>query len=111
MVTNARRLTLTVLALLISGAIASLPASANVVAMHQASWRAAIPMDDGPINSGNGNGRNNKNDSSSNSPTIMRGTQQISISISGRNNIQSAFCKNNASCCKILQRIKTSPWW
>jgi hypothetical protein len=96
-----RRLTSALLAIMMSGALASPPASATSVGMVVAS-----ADDRGPVR--NGNGIKNKNYSAVKSPTIMRGQQNVSISISGKTNTQSALCKRGRHACKISQRIRTS---
>jgi hypothetical protein len=108
-VINARRLTLTALVIVISGAIASPQASANTPAIRQASW--TVNSGDGHGNFGHiclhtGNGKFNKNFSTVLSPTVNRGFQQVSnTNISGRTNTQVAFCKRKHRFCKISQKL------
>jgi hypothetical protein len=100
-VIDMRRLTSVLLAIVMSGAMASPPASASSPGMV-----AASAGDHGPVR--NGNGIKNKNYSAVRSPTIMRGQQNVSISISGKTNTQSALCKRGRHACNISQRIRTS---
>jgi hypothetical protein len=111
-VINARRLTLTVLVIVISGAIASPQVSANALAIRQGSL-ANVVTGDGRGNCGHicvrsGNGKFNRNYSTVHSPTINRGLQQVSnTNVSGKTNTQVAFCKKKHRVCKIYQKLRT----
>lgn len=83
---NMRRFTLFVLTLVVSGIVTPPPAVAT-----------------GPT--GWGDGKHNKNYMAVNSPTNMRGAQQISVSISGKTKTQAAYCKRKARICRISQRM------
>ncbi|GAA1282531.1 hypothetical protein Psi02_31830 [Planotetraspora silvatica] len=100
-VVDMRRLTSALLMIVIAGAMASPPASASTPGMV-----AASADDHGPVR--NGNGVKNRNYSAVRSPTIMHGQQQVSISISGKTNTQSALCNRGRHACVISQRIRTS---
>jgi hypothetical protein len=116
-VINARRLTLTMLVIAISGAITSPPASANASVVRQESM--AFPSNGhdhrgdgngrtGRINMWGGNGRNNKNDWAVFSPNIIRGPQAMShTNFGGQTNTQAAFCKRRHRVCKISQWLRT----
>ncbi|WP_203881152.1 hypothetical protein [Planotetraspora kaengkrachanensis] len=105
MVVGVRRLTLALLVTAGAGAAVSPPASASAAAP-RTGMTAATADDRGPVR--NGNGIKNRNYSAVRSPTIMRGQQQVSISISGRTNTQSALCNGGRHGCNISQRIRTS---
>ncbi|GII58775.1 hypothetical protein Pth03_71640 [Planotetraspora thailandica] len=98
-----RRPALTVLALAISAAsamaVAQPPASATV---H--SWVIAGSGSRGPFTGNEGNGRHVKNYNAVNSPTINRGAQQISVSVSETTKIQAVVCKKQRSC-RVSQRM------
>ncbi|MFC4015282.1 hypothetical protein ACFOY2_49280 [Nonomuraea purpurea] len=80
-----------VLMLVVSGVVAPTPTVATATAIHGfADW---------------GNGKRNKSYMAVNSPTNMRGAQQISVSISGKTRTQAAYCKRRARICKISQRM------
>ena len=52
------------------------------------------------------NGRFNKNNFAVNSPSFVRGSQNIfNQNIGGRNPTQAAFCKKRFHHCKIVQRL------
>jgi hypothetical protein len=114
---NARRLTLATLVIMISGAAAAWPsaganamASAHGVAGPRSFWTIVVPDDHGHNRFRNGNGRRNMTYSAVNSPTVLRGIQPISISISGKINIQAAHCKKKHRVCKIRQKISSASW-
>ncbi|GAA4585946.1 hypothetical protein GCM10023194_30330 [Planotetraspora phitsanulokensis] len=107
-VVGMRRLTLALLTMSAAVAAASLPASASPVAP-RSGMSAASADDRGPVR--NGNGVKNRNYSAVRSPTIMHGQQQVSISISGKTNTQSALCNSGRHACNISQRIRTSHRW
>ncbi|MEZ0075253.1 hypothetical protein [Planotetraspora sp. GP83] len=102
-----RRLALTTLAIVMSGAIASLPSSANAAVIHPGSWVRAGHGGDHGHNVLKGN--NNKkigNYAPSNivdSPTIIKGTQHVN-SVSQNTSTQSASCKKKR-ICKISQNM------
>jgi hypothetical protein len=98
-----RRLTLATLAIVVSGVAVLPPAGANAMAIHQGSRAIVISDDHGPLIWGEG--WHNKNYAAVKSPTIMRGAQQISISISEKTRTQAGFCRKKAWVCKISQRI------
>jgi hypothetical protein len=104
-VITTRRPALALLLVVISGVTASPQASASAVTPRVGTTATSID-DRGPVR--NGNGVRNKNYSAVRSPTIMRGQQNVSISISGRTNTQSALCKRGRHACNISQRIRTS---
>lgn len=55
-----------------------------------------------------GNGKFNKNNFSINSPTFVRGSQEISNqNIGGQNPTQAVLCKRKFRHCRVVQRIVT----
>lgn len=110
MITDVRRLTLAVLATALIGALASQPASAEAAALRQ-SPLASSSDDRGTIRAYNGNGKYNKTYSAVNSPTNMRGVQQVSnTTISGSTHTQAALCKKR-HICKIKQKFGFPHRW
>jgi hypothetical protein len=107
---NVRRLTLAALVILISGVTASTQASANSVAVRQGVRATVVSDNNGPVrlHMGSGNGKQNQVYSAVNSPTVMHGMQQISVSISGKTIIQAAICKKRHRVCNISQKFRTS---
>lgn len=105
---NVRRLTLAALVILIWGLTASTQASANTVTVRQGTRGTVVFDDNGPVrlHMDSGNGKQNKVYSAVNSPTVMHGMQQISISSSGKTNIQAAICRKRYRVCNISQRIR-----
>ena len=99
------RLTTAMLVIVVSGAMASPQASASTVGTF-VGMTAASADAHGPVH--NGNGIKNKNYSAVNSPTIQRGAQNVSVSISGTTNTQSAICKRGRHSCNICQKIRSS---
>jgi hypothetical protein len=110
---SARRLTLTALVIVISGAGVSPSASAaaitrgSLVAGGGDDWT----RNDGHVTQRFGNGVNNRSSSTFNSPTINHGLQQVSnTNISGRTTTQVAFCKKKNRVCKISQKLWIHDW-
>lgn len=61
---------------------------------------------DGIVVTHNGNGKLNKNDFSVNSPSNIRGIQNLSSqNIGGQNLTQHALCKRKFRHCRIVQRL------
>jgi hypothetical protein len=107
---SVRGLTLAVLILVLP--VTAVPQHAEATATRPgASVTLGIRLaDHGPHNGNEGNGRHVKNYTAVNSPTINRGAQQISISISDRTKTQAAFCKKTRTC-RNSQRMGTSHGW
>ncbi|MEU6722042.1 hypothetical protein ABZ897_62320 [Nonomuraea sp. NPDC046802] len=90
-VAGAARLTLVTLALVIPGIASLRAADANAMAVHGSlGW---------------GDGDHKKKYVAVNSPTIMRGAQQVSVSISDKTRTQASFCKRKVKFCRISQRM------
>jgi hypothetical protein len=113
-VTKARRLTLTALVIVISGAIASphAIASANTPASRHG-FRTSVNTGGDHGNSGHlkfrgGNGRFNKNYWEAFSPSFNSGPQQVqNVNLSGNTNTQIAFCRKRHRFCKISQKFRS----
>jgi len=95
-VVHVRRLTMIVLTVALSVAAAPHPSGAQATAARPGG--SANAGSHGPHNGNEGNGKHIKNYTAVNSPTINRGAQQISISISNRTKTQAAFCKKTRTC-------------
>ncbi|MCT9933116.1 hypothetical protein N5079_23180 [Planotetraspora sp. A-T 1434] len=95
-----RLLPLTALAIVMSGAVTSPEADAS------AAWPQGSHGQQGNGNTHNENGKRHKRYSAVKSPTIMRGTQQISISVSEKTYTQAAFCKKTPHACNISQKVQ-----
>ncbi|WP_067181067.1 hypothetical protein [Microtetraspora niveoalba] len=95
-----------VAAVAICGAVAWPHGRAEALAIPTSARMPAVARDHGPVVR-TGNGKCNKNYAPSvNSPSILRGMQQVT-STSETTNTQSAMCKKRSRICRILQRLKT----
>ncbi|MEZ0073223.1 hypothetical protein [Planotetraspora sp. GP83] len=100
-----RLLPLTALAIVMSGAVTPPEAEAEA----SAGWPQGSHGGQGQHGNGNThneNGKRHKRYSAVKSPTIMRGTQQISISVSEKTYTQAAFCKKTPHACNISQKVQ-----
>jgi hypothetical protein len=113
-VMNARRLALTALVIVISGASA-LP-EASAAAIPRGPWATLASGGDNSHNKAHttlsiGNGKHNKISSTVFSPTINHGLQQIAnTNVSGSTNTQAAFCKKKTHICRISQKLWIDHW-